>query len=51
MNAFVARQPIFDRKLGVFVYELLFRSGPDGCFPADMDIDVASSRTSAMASR
>ena len=45
MDAFVARQPIFDRKLGVFAYELLFRSGPDSCFPAGTDIDFASSRT------
>jgi c-di-GMP-related signal transduction protein len=45
MDAFVARQPIFDRKLGVFAYELLFRSGPDACFPAGTDIDYASSRT------
>src|SRR5262245_18272939 len=45
MDAFVARQPIFDRKLGVFAYELLFRSGPDSCFPANTDIDFASSRT------
>jgi EAL and modified HD-GYP domain-containing signal transduction protein len=45
MDTFVARQPIFDRKLGVFAYELLFRSGPDSCFPANTDIDYASSRT------
>jgi c-di-GMP-related signal transduction protein len=45
MDAFVARQPIFDRKLGVFAYELLFRSGPDSCFPANTDTDFASSRT------
>jgi hypothetical protein len=45
MDAFVARQPIFDRKLGVFAYELLFRSGPDACFPPGTDIDYASSRT------
>ena len=45
MDAFVARQPIFDRKLGVFAYELLFRSGPDSCFPVGTDIDFASSRT------
>ena len=45
MDAFVARQPIFDRKLGVFGYELLFRSGPEGGFPVGTDIDYASSRT------
>ncbi len=27
MNIFLARQPIFDRKMNVFGYELLFRSG------------------------
>src|SRR5262245_37505334 len=45
MDTFVARQPIFDRKLGVFAYELLFRSGPDACFPANTDLDYASSKT------
>lgn len=45
MDAFVARQPIFDCKLGVFAYELLFRSGPDSCFPANTDGDFASTRT------
>jgi c-di-GMP-related signal transduction protein len=45
MNVFVARQPIFDRTLSVFGYELLFRSGPDSCFPANTDADYASSRT------
>jgi EAL and modified HD-GYP domain-containing signal transduction protein len=45
MNAFVARQPIFDKKIGGFGYELLFRSGPDSCFPANTDVDYASSRT------
>src|SRR5262245_46197382 len=45
MNVFVARQPIFDDKLSVFGYELLFRSGPEACFPADTDVDYASSRT------
>lgn len=29
-NAFLARQPIYDRKLEVFGYELLFRSGVNG---------------------
>jgi EAL and modified HD-GYP domain-containing signal transduction protein len=32
---FVARQPIFDRRLNVFGYELLFRSGPDNHFTLD----------------
>jgi c-di-GMP-related signal transduction protein len=47
MHAFVARQPIFDRKLAVYAYELLFRSGPDACFPANTDIDYASSKTAS----
>jgi c-di-GMP-related signal transduction protein len=29
---FMARQPIFDKKLRVFAYELLFRSGPQNYF-------------------
>jgi len=29
---FIARQPIFDDKLKVFAYELLFRSGPENYF-------------------
>ena len=29
---FIARQPIFDEKLKVFAYELLFRSGPENFF-------------------
>jgi hypothetical protein len=29
---FIARQPIFDEKLKLFAYELLFRSSPENCF-------------------
>jgi c-di-GMP-related signal transduction protein len=29
---FIARQPIFDHRLKVFAYELLFRSGPQNVF-------------------
>jgi c-di-GMP-related signal transduction protein len=29
---FIARQPIFDKRLRVFAYELLFRSGPQNVF-------------------
>lgn len=29
---FIARQPIFDRRLRVLGYELLFRNGPDNHF-------------------
>jgi EAL and modified HD-GYP domain-containing signal transduction protein len=39
---FVARQPIFDRELRVFAYELLFRSGFDNFYDA-LDGDQASS--------
>ncbi len=42
MQAFVARQPIFDRALNVFGYELLFRSGATGGY-THTDGDAASS--------
>jgi c-di-GMP-related signal transduction protein len=29
---FIARQPIFNDKLKLFAYELLFRAGPENCF-------------------
>ena len=46
MDRYIARQPIFDSKLNVFAYELLFRSGPENFFqpgesPAD-DVIVNS---------
>jgi c-di-GMP-related signal transduction protein len=31
---FIARQPIFDDKLKLFAYELLFRAGAENCFRA-----------------
>lgn len=37
MDVFVARQPIFDRRLELFAYELLFRSGPENYFTGDAD--------------
>ena len=44
MQCFVARQPIFDRKLNVFAYELLFRSGFDNFCDIDgSEGDLASS--------
>jgi c-di-GMP-related signal transduction protein len=44
MRCFVARQPIFDRRLDVFAYELLFRSGfDDFCDIDGSEGDVASS--------
>ena len=36
MDAFIARQPIFDRDLKVYAYELLFRNGAENFFrPVD----------------
>lgn len=38
MDAFIARQPIFDQQKNVFGYELLFRSGAENYFrPVDGD--------------
>ncbi|HEY2546727.1 MAG TPA: HDOD domain-containing protein [Candidatus Acidoferrum sp.] len=34
---FIARQPIFDHRLKVFAYELLFRGGPQNVFEARKD--------------
>ena len=42
MDAFVARQPIFDQKKTLFAYELLFRDGLSNFVP-DVDGDVATS--------
>src|SRR5262245_46088527 len=41
--SFVARQPIYDRALTVYGYELLFRDA-EGTPPERMDADVATSR-------
>ena len=39
-DRYIARQPIFDHRLKIFGYELLFRSGPENCFrPADCVVD------------
>ena len=46
MDAFIARQPIFDRRLGVYAYELLFRSGFKDFFDHP-DPDQASSKVIA----
>jgi len=43
MDVFVARQPIFDRQIKVFAYELLFRSGPENYFTGT-DYDASSSK-------
>jgi EAL and modified HD-GYP domain-containing signal transduction protein len=38
MQAFIARQPIFDQHQRVYAYELLFRSGPENaCTNPDLD--------------
>ncbi len=42
MDVFVARQPIFDRRLNVYAYELLFRVGRENVF-VDTDGDIATS--------
>jgi len=42
MDVFVARQPIFDRRLNVYAYELLFRVGLENVF-VDTDGDKATS--------
>lgn len=45
---FVARQPIFDRHLKVFGYELLFRDGFDNCFNADPEAASQSTLDSSL---
>ncbi|MEM7201856.1 MAG: HDOD domain-containing protein [Planctomycetota bacterium] len=47
MQAFIARQPIFNTKAEVCAYELLFRDGLRNAFPVGMDPDLASSRVIA----
>jgi len=45
-NVFVGRQPIFDAKLSVYAYELLFRSAPDKNSSSGMiDGDSATTQT------
>ncbi|WGW01476.1 EAL domain-containing protein [Vibrio sp. YMD68] len=41
--SYVARQPILDRDRKTIGYELLFRDGPNNCFP-EIDSDLATSR-------
>lgn len=43
MDAYVARQPIFDRKKSLFAYELLFRDGLDNYMPK-IDGDKATTK-------
>lgn len=42
MDVYVARQPVFTTKKGIFGYELLFRLGLENAFP-DIDGDIATS--------
>ena len=46
VNTYIARQPIFDRELNVFAYELLFRSGLENFFD-NPDGNQASSKVIA----
>ena len=43
MEVFVARQPIFDRNMKIFGYELLFRDSMSNVFP-EIDGDTATSK-------
>ncbi len=49
LEHFIARQPILDRNLNIFGYELLFRSGMENFFSHE-DEDEASSRVMANSS-
>ena len=42
MDVFLARQPIFDRNMNVYAYELLFRSGGGNNFYDAADQEQAS---------
>ncbi|MHC4942315.1 MAG: EAL and HDOD domain-containing protein [Planctomycetota bacterium] len=42
MHTFVGRQPIFDQRLNIYGYELLFRAGLENVFP-NIDGNVATS--------
>ena len=44
MEAFLARQPIFDAKKRLFAYELLFRDGLSNYVPQQIDGDVATTK-------
>ncbi len=45
---FVARQPIFDRALNVFGYEILFRNGVENFFNADPELAARSTLDSSL---
>lgn len=40
MFSYVARQPIFDRNLDIYGYELLYRDGPSNAFPNGMTYGI-----------
>lgn len=44
MNAFLARQPIFNKEREVYAYEILYRSGAQNGFSGDVGDDEASSK-------
>ena len=44
-NVFVGRQPIYDKKLNVYAYELLYRSGEQNNSNAMLDGDSATTQT------
>ncbi len=44
MDIYVARQPIFDRNLKLFGYELLYRDGASNSFDSSIDDDTATAR-------
>lgn len=44
MDAFLARQPIFNTKKALFAYELLFRDGLSNYVPNKIDGDVATTK-------
>lgn len=44
MNAFLARQPIFDSNQKVYAYEILYRSGVTNAFTEGVGADAASSK-------
>lgn len=44
MDIYVARQPIFDRNIELFGYELLYRDGTANSYGSDIDDDTATAR-------
>ena len=44
MDAYVARQPIFNRRKQIYAYELLFRDGTANYVPDEVDGDSATNR-------